>query len=208
MYKKITNGLIALSFLIGFYAYNVLPEKIVSHWDMYGNPNGYMPKFWGAFLMPIIGLALYILFLVLYKADPLQENIKKFHQKFELFVAVLIGFLLYLDILTILWNVDYKFNFVVAMVPSFALLLYFVGDLVQHSKRNWMIGIRTPWSMQNDEIWDKTNQLAGKMFKTSAIISLAGIFAQNYAFYITISTVLISAIYPVFYSYRLYKKNK
>lgn len=208
MYKKIANGLIALSFLIGFYAYSVLPERIVSHWDMYGNPNGYMPKFWGAFLMPIIGLALYILFLVLYKADPLKENIKKFHQKFELFVTILIGFLLYLDILTILWNVDYRFNFVVAMVPAFALLFYFVGDMVQYSKRNWMIGIRTPWAMQSDEIWDKTNQLSGKMFKASAIISLVGIFIQNYAFYITIGTILISAIYPVFYSYRLYKKNK
>lgn len=144
----------------------------------------------------------------MYKIDPLKENIQKFHKHFERFITIMIGFLLYLYIITLAWNMDYRFNFVLAMVPAFSILFYFVGDTVQHSKRNWMIGIRTPWAMQNDEIWDKTNQLAGKMFKVSAIISLCGIAFENYAFIITISTILISALYPIIYSYQLYRKTK
>lgn len=208
MYKKIATGLITLSFLIGFYAYSVLPEKIVSHWDIYGNPNGYISRFWGAFLMPLIGLVVYLFLRFMYKIDPLKENIQKFNKKFEQFLTVFIGFLMYLYLLTILWNTGYEFDFVTAMVPGFSIFFYFVGDLVSHSKRNWMIGIRTSWSMQGDEIWDKTNKLAGKMFKVSAIISLIGIFVQSYAFYITIAAVLISALYPAIYSYQLYRKNK
>jgi uncharacterized membrane protein len=208
MYKKLASSLIALSFLIGFYAYSILPEKIVSHWDMYGNPNGYMSKFWGAFLMPIIGLAIYILLRFMYKIDPLKENIQKFHKKFEQFMVVFIGFMLYLYILTIIWNTGVKFDFVSALLPGFSIFFYFVGDLVQHSKRNWMIGIRTSWSMQSDEIWEKTNRLAGKMFKYSAVVLLVGILFQPIAFYLTIITILISAIYPAIYSYQLYKKTK
>lgn len=208
MYKKLASGLIALSFLIGAYAYTILPEKIISHWDMFGNPNGYMSKFWGAFLMPIIGLVLYIFFLFMYKIDPLKENIQKFHKKFEIFLVVFISFLIYLYILTILCNSGVKFDFVTTMIPGFSVFLYFVGDLVTHSKRNWMIGVRTSWSMQSDEIWNKTNRLAGKMFKISAAVSLVGILAQEYAFIITICAILISAIYPTIYSYQLYRKTK
>lgn len=208
MYKKISSGLITLSFLIGFYAYSVLPERIVSHWDLYGNPDGYMPKFWGAFLMPLVGLVIYLFLRFMYKIDPLKENLQKFHKKFEQFLTVFIGFLLYLYLLTILWNTGIEFKFIPALLPGFSVFFYFLGDLLQHSKRNWLVGIRTPWAMQSDEIWDKTNKLSGKMFKYSAVILLAGILVQPIAFYLTIVTVFTSALFPVIYSYQLYKKTK
>lgn len=208
MYKKISTGLITLSFLLGAYAYTILPEKIVSHWNIYGNPDGYMSKFWGAFLMPIIGLVVYLFLRFMYKIDPLKENLQKFHKKFEQFITVFIGFLLYLYLLTILWNTGIEFDIISALLPGFSIFFYFVGDLVQHSKRNWMVGIRTSWSMQSDEIWEKTNKLAGKMFRWSAVIILIGIFFQPIAFYLTIISIFASAIYPAIYSYQLYKKSK
>lgn len=62
--------------------------------------------------------------------------------------------------------------------------------------------------MQSDEIWEKTNKLAGKMFRWSAVIILIGIFFQPIAFYLTIISIFASAIYPAIYSYQLYKKSK
>ena len=62
------------------------------------------------------------------------------------------------------------------IIPAFAVLLFYIGILIKHAKRNWFIGIRTPWTLSSDKVWDKTHALGGKLFQVSAVITLGGIF--------------------------------
>ncbi len=200
--------IILLSFGIGIYFYPQMPELMPSHWNGRGDVNGYLPKFWGLFLMPLISLALLGLFLAIPRIDPLKENIKKFRVHFDRFILMILGFLLYIYILTILWALGYTFQFIYAMVPAFSALFYYAGVLTENAKQNWFIGIRTPWTLSSETVWNKTHRLGGKLFKLAAFISLAGLLFQDYAIWIMIIPVIFVAAYTIVYSYVEFQKEQ
>ena len=209
--KKITLAIfliILLFFAIGVYFYPQMPDRMVSHWNARGEADGHMSKFWGLFLMPIISAAMALLFLAIPKIDPLKENVKKFRKYFDAFIILILLFLFYLYLLTIFWNRGARFNFIFAFVPSFTVLFYYLGVLTEHAEKNWFIGIRTPWTMSSETVWEKTHKLGGRLFKLSALIALAGMFFEGYAIYFVIIPVILTTLYTTCYSYFEYQKEK
>jgi len=200
-------GIILLSFVIGIYYYPQMPEKIASHWNAQGQVNGYMNRFWGLFLMPIISVGLFLIFILIPGIDPLKSNIRQFRKYYDGFVVLMMVFLFYLHLLTILWNTGYKFNMIALLSPAFAILFYYAGILIENSRRNWFIGIRTPWTLSSDKVWENTHKIGGKLFKISGIVALAGAFFQNYAIFFIIFPIIIVSIYTVVYSYFEYQKE-
>ena len=93
------------------------------------------------------------------------------------------------------------------MVPALALLWYLLGVFLSKTKRNWFVGIRTPWTLSSDEVWDKTHALSAQLFKLVGILSLVGIFFSNA---ISIFFILVPAIgvtiAAVVYSYVAYRQ--
>jgi uncharacterized membrane protein len=199
--KIISILIIAASFAVSIYFYPLLPVKIASHWNAQGQVNGYMDKFWGLFLMPAISVLLLLLFLAIPKIDPLKENIAQFRKHFDWLIVLVIGFLFYAHLLSILWNTGTSFDFTRAMVPAFGILIYFIGIVIKNAKRNWFIGIRTPWTLSNEKVWNKTHKLGGTLFKISGIISLFGLFFPKIAIILLIIPIITTAIITIAYSY-------
>jgi uncharacterized membrane protein len=206
--KLIVMLIIVTSFIIGIYFYPQIPEKMASHWNVQGQVDGYMSKSWGLFLMPIISLGLFLLFILITKIDPLKMNIEKFRKYFDGFIIFIILFLFYLYLLTILWNFDNKFSMNQVLSPAFGILFFYCGILIEKVKRNWFIGIKTPWTLSNEKVWDKTHQLGGKLFKIVGIIAFLGIIFPNYTFFLILFPVIAVSIYTVVYSYFEYQKEK
>lgn len=200
--------IILISFLISIYYYPIFPDKIASHWGIDGNVDGYMNKFWGLFLMPIISVALFTLFLLMPKIDPLKENIKKFQKYFDNFILLIFLFLFYIYLLTIFWNLGSRFNMGQFMAPALGILFFYSGILTENAKKNYFIGIRTPWTLASENVWNKTHKLGGKLFKVSGIISFFGFIVPNFAFYFVIIPVIFSAVYSTVYSYIEFKKER
>ena len=90
------------------------------------------------------------------------------------------------------------------MSPAFAGIFYYAGVLCQHSKRNWFVGIRTPWTMSSDQVWRKTHLLGGQLFKIVAVFSLLGTIMPNYAAYFLLIPVLLVTVFIFAYSYYCY----
>lgn len=201
-------AIVLVSFLTGVYLYSRMPENMASHWNISGDVNGYIPKFWGLFLMPALSFVLFLFFLVIPKIDPLKQNIAKFRKYFDGFVVLVILFLFYIDLLTISWNLGFRFNIIQVLIPALSVLIYYSGVVIENSKRNWFIGIRTPWTMSSDEVWKKTSERGGKLFRIAAIISLVGILFESYAMYIFLFPLIAVVIYTVVYSYFEYRKHK
>ena len=199
--------IIAISFLIGIYFYNRMPDMMASHWNARGEVNDYMSKFWALFLMPLMSLGLFLLFLVVPKIDPLKQNIEKFRKYFDTFIVLMLGFLFYIYLLTIFWNLGIRFSMIQLMIPAMAALFYYCGILVENAKRNWFIGIKTPWTLSNENVWNKTHKLGGKLFKSAGIIILLGIVLESYAPYFVLVPILFVSIYLVVYSYIEYQKE-
>ncbi|MCK4782023.1 SdpI family protein [Candidatus Parcubacteria bacterium] len=203
----ITLGLILISFLIGVYLYPQMPEKMASHWNSRGEVDDYMPRFWALFLMPMFSIGLFLLFLLVPKIDPLKQNIEKFRKYYDGFIVLIIGFLLYVYILTIFWNLGFRFNMVQLMMPALGALFYYCGVLMENAKRNWFIGIKTPWTLSSEIVWNKTHKLGGRLFKIAGIIALLGIILEDYAFIFIIVPVIFISVYLIAYSYFEYQKE-
>jgi len=200
--------LVILSFGAAAYFFNIMPAKFASHWNIQGQADGYMSKFWGLFLMPFISLGMVVLFFVLPRIDPLKRNIDDFRNYYDWFIILILLFLLYIYKLTILWNLNYRFNMGQALVPAFAVLFFYSGILLEKSKMNWFIGIKTPWTLSSESVWGKTHKLGGLLFKISAGLSLIGLIYARYAFYFVIVPIILSSIYVTYYSYAEYIKEK
>lgn len=200
-------GIIILSFLVGFYFYPQMPERVASHWNAQGEVDGYMPKSWGLFFMPLLLVGLFLLFLLIPKIDPLKENIKKFRKYFDGFIVLLMLFLFYIYLLTIFWNIGFRFNMGQLMIPALGILFYYCGILIENAKRNWFIGIRTPWTLSSETVWDKTHKIGGRLFKIAGVIALFGIFFPKQSILFVIVPVLLVTVYTLIYSYFAYQKE-
>jgi len=184
-----------------------MPDVMASHWGYNGEVNGHMPKLGALFLMPIISLIMYLFFVFIPKIDPLKDNIRKFSEYYNWFIIVLLAFLFYLHTLTIAVNLGVDINMNQAFIPAFAFLFFYVGILLEKAKRNWFIGIRTPWTLSSDVVWDKTHVLGGKLFKIAAFISVIGLVMPEYAMLFVLVPVLAAAIVSFAYSYFEYNKE-
>jgi uncharacterized membrane protein len=200
--------IIPLFFAIAGYFYHLMPERMASHWNIWGDVDSYMSKFWGLFLMPFICLGLSALLLMIPKIDPLRANIEKIKRYYYRFVIMLLIFLLYVYLLTLLWNLGFRFNLTQVLAPAFGVLYYFCGFLIGKVKRNWFIGIRTPWTLSNEKVWDKTHLIGGRLFKIAGLITLLGIFSQNYAIFFILVPVILVSLFTIVYSYFEYQKER
>lgn len=213
MSNKITNivllAIVVIAFVAGVLVYPQLPEKIASHWNAVGEVNGYMQKFWGLFLLPLIMLGMFALYIIIPLIDPLKNNIKAFRKYYNALWIFLEIFFLYIYGLSVAWNLEFRFNFTTAIVPAIAVLWFFLGTFLKNIKRNWFVGIRTPWTLSNDTVWEKTHKLGAKLFQASAIISLLGLFFKgNFSILFIIIPAMASALIAVAYSYIAYKKGQ
>lgn len=199
--------LITIAIAAGVLLWNQLPAQMASHWDINDQVNGYMPKFWGVFLMPLITSGMLILFLVVPGMDPLKANIAQFRESFNLFIVLIITFMLYIHGLTLAWSLGFtNFKMSAAMLPFMGVLFIAIGFILKKAKRNFFIGIRTPWTLSSDSVWDKTHQLGSVLFMASGVLAvIGGFFGGMVAFWMMFIPLIGSSLLLVIYSYVLYR---
>lgn len=202
------STLVVLSFLIGAVAFPALPAQIASHWNGLGQANGHMNRLLGAFLFPFIMLILYGLYLIIPLIDPMKANIKLSRKSYDGIWLTLMFFFLYCFVATLAWNLWMPFDFRLAVIPGLAALWYALGTFLETSKRSWFVGIRTPWTLSSDVVWEKTHRLAGKLFRIAAVLALASfLFPEGMVLLIVVPSLTIVLV-TVVYSYVEYARGK
>jgi uncharacterized membrane protein len=196
-----------LHFAVGIYAYPQLPENVASHWNIEGKVDGYMPKFLGVFLLPSMAAGVTLLFIAIPRIEPLKSNLEQFKEHYNGFIVVILAFFFYLYLLTILWNAGVTFSLMQLLTPAIGIVIYASGVLVEKAKRNWFVGIRTPWTLSNETVWKKTHEQGGKLFKIAGAMSIIGVLFGSYlTFLFMLVPVLSVAVYSIVYSYVEYQK--
>ena len=133
------------------------------------------------------------------KIDPLKRNVQRFEKFYHYFIFVFTLFLFYMHIISILFNLGMDINISYFMIPAFTALVYFLGFLTEKAKRNWFIGIKTPWTLSSDKVWDKTHRLGGLLIKSSAAIALFGLLFPDHAPYFILAPIIGSVLFLFFY---------
>tara|TARA_B100001964_G_scaffold63566_1_gene72413 strand:- start:1416 stop:2054 length:639 start_codon:yes stop_codon:yes gene_type:complete len=198
--------LVLLSFLVGTALYSRLPEQMASHWNAQGQVDDYLPRFWGVFLLPTVMTALWLMFVAIPRIDPLRENIASFRKHYDLLVLVIILFMLAVYAHTLLWSLGIQVGTNQLVSALTGLLFFFVGVTLQHAKRNWFVGIRTPWTLSSDAVWQKTHYLGARIFKLTGVLALLGLLLPTLAIYLVLVPVVTASIIIVVYSYFCYQK--
>ena len=199
--------LIAVALIAGIILYARLPDPMPAHWNAAGEIDGYMSKFLGIFLMPIITVALVGLFLIIPNIDPLKANIAKFRSVFNLFIVAFAAYMLYVYALTLVAAVGTPFNMTVMLLPAVGLLFIGAGFMMSKAKRNFFIGIRTPWTLSSETVWDETHKLGSKMFMLGGVVTIICAFLGQAGIWLMLAAMLAAAFVPIVYSYILWQRE-
>ncbi len=205
-------GIIFFIILTSFYYYPKLPDKIATHWNVKGAVDGYSNKKTFMFLFSGSLIGLHLLFLVIPKIDPLAKNIKKFIKHYHRFIIIIFLFMAYIHMIILFANLGNTINMNYIILPALSILFYYFGIILSKAKRNWFIGIRTPWTLSSDKVWKKIHKLGSKLFKIFAIYILVLLLFQeilvSYFLYVFLVPILAISFGLMILSYFEYKKEK
>ena len=200
--------MLILTAVMTLVAYPVMPDVVASHWNAAGELNGTMPKFWGLALIPLLMYGFCALLTVLPRIDPLRNNYQKFQDYYEGFILVFAAFFFFIQLQIILWGLGIHVSPNLTMPVMIGGLFVYIGFLMEHAEPNWFVGIRTPWTLSSDSVWNKTHQRAGTLFKLAGVLSMIGALAGIYASLFILIPAIAVAIYTVVYSYVEFKKEQ
>lgn len=203
---SVAAGLVGLSAAVSLLAAPSLPDHLVTHWSAAGEPDGSMAKGPALALIPVLAAGLVALLATVPRIDPLGENVEAFRVHYDRFVVALAAFMLVIHVGIVAYNLGYEFDFTLVILAAVAVLLYYVGIVLAHAERNWFVGVRTPWTLHSDEVWDRTHRLAGRLFKLTAVLTLVGLAFDEYAIYFLLVPAVATAIVTTAYSYYCYAR--
>ncbi len=204
-YKIIISSIITLlPMIFGFLVWNRLPENIATSFGWNGEVTGYNSKIFAVVGLPAILTFVNLICIIATSADPRRKNIDS--KIFSVVISIipvcslLCGACIYGNALGYKVNVE---NF----MPVFMGVLFLVlGFILPKCKQNYTIGIKLPWTLHDEENWDKTHKLAGKIWIAGGIImTIAGLFNLTFLF---MAIIFALVIIPTVYSFLIYKNKK
>jgi len=193
--------LVITMFLINMSVYSQLPEKMISHWSASGQANGWMGKFWGTFLIPIVSVFMIGLFLLIPKIMVFKENFKKFKDVYDNFKIIFTGFMFILNLIIIFSNLGYDIPIGPVVGGLVAVLLFYMGHIMPKFKRNYFIGVRTPWALADDANWKKTQIYGGKVLKAIAVFLVLSFLFPEYFLYLFGIPIAVGVLSIFWYSW-------
>ncbi|YCA45476.1 SdpI family protein [Bacillus sp. JZ8] len=199
--------IMSLSILCWAILYNKLPSQIPMQWGVDGTVNSYAPKLQAAFTHNGILLFLYALLVLSPKMDPRKQNYQKFSRSYRIITLAIMLVLFLLNISVLLASLGYNLN-VTTITPILVGILFIIlGNYMQTVKPNFFIGIRTAWTLSNEQVWRKTHRLGSKLFILGGLLFFVTPFVpEQLLFPLIISIILAVVLIPTLYSYVQYRK--
>lgn len=204
--RVLVSVLVCALFVVSAFAYQVSPATIPTHWNMYGVADGFSGKAFGLFLLPVIVLFLTILLGWVLTAAPQKEALSSVRGKISFFFVSFVAFFFALHLITVFVALGYAIAITAWFSILFGLFFVGIGYVIFDVPRNYVVGIRTPWTLASDAVWQRTHRVGGWLFGACGAIAILGSFSL-YAFWFVLVPIITSGIFLLGYSYFLYKKQ-
>jgi len=201
--------MVIIAIVASFYFYFHMPAVVPTHWNLAGQPNQWSPKAFAAFFFPGLIAGIYLLMVFLPSIDPKKERYEQFARTFHLIKGLLIFVFTAIYFIASLNAIGYNIPVNTTLPAIIGVLFLILGNYMGKLKPNWFIGIRTPWTLSNEEVWNKTHRLGGKLFILAGLVMILQAFiplGSQIPFFIVF--ILLAAIVPIVYSYVIYKRVK
>ena len=200
-----TSILILLSSLVGCVFWYQLPEKMPTHFNLLGQADGYNHKVFAIFGLPALMLLMHWLLLFLMIKDPKSSNISS---KIQVLIYWIIPFVSCLSMISIFGeSLGYSMMSGLLAQIFMGVVMIVIGNYLPKTHRNYIIGIRLPWTLESDKNWRKTHRLAGKIWVLGGLLLFLNSFVQLYVYWVFFLTLLLVVLMPGVYSYQLSKSE-
>jgi uncharacterized membrane protein len=194
---------------LSIWAYPQLPTRVVSHWDFYGRPNGWMSREFHSIMFPALLAFMYALLSLMPKFDPRGERYAEF-AKVYLTMRTMIMLVLAVTLGAATFsNLGYQINIGATACGVIGALMIVLGNYFGKLKSNYFIGIRTSWTLSSENVWNKTHRLGAKLFVVWGLSLIAAPWLKpTVAMGILFGGIIIIIAWTSIYSYLLFNKEK
>ena len=209
-YFLIAAFLIIATLIVTLIVYPELPSRVPMHWNLRGEVNRYGDKL-EIFLMPAAMAVIALLFAALPWLSPRRFEVDTFRSTYLYIMLLVLAFMAYVHVLTIWAALSKPLDFNRALMGALFLLLALLGNLLGRVRRNFYIGVRTPWTLASEKVWDATHRFAARVFVLAGLLGLLSlaVTARPIAgLVILVTAALVSALYSLVYYKRLERRNQ
>jgi uncharacterized membrane protein len=186
-------------------AYPHLPEMVPTHWNIHGEANGFSPKWLLFVIFPGLMAGIMILFRLLPWLSPKQWSVESFRQTYLYIMVVLSCLVAFLAAVTLWAGTGRAIDVTRVVIGAVCLLFALIGPALSRVHRNFYIGVRTPWTLANDRVWDDTHRLAMKTFVAAGLAGLA-LTVMGQSGWPTFVVLMMGALVPAVFSLVIYKR--
>ena len=200
--------LTVVSLLLSLTVFSSLPEQIPAHWNVHGTVDRFAPKL-TVFIFPGIIFLITILFQFMRRTDPNSDNYDKFQREYHryTFVIGLVFFAVQIMTIAAAFRMDFNVNLIFCL--GIGSLFIFIGNLLPKTKHNYFIGIRTPWTLADEQNWFRTHRLAGKIWVLGGlIVALTALAPESFQVPVFLTILAVMVVTPFVYSYTEFRKKR
>ena len=203
----ITSIIILIPIVIGLILWNKLPDKIPTHWNAEGEIDGWSSKLFAVLGLPGFLFAVHWVCILASSADPKRQNIegKVLNLVFWIcpVISVLGSVLMYGTALGMEFAVD-------KILPPFVGIVFIIiGNYLPKCKQSYTMGIKLPWTLNDEENWHRTHRLGGKLWVVCGFVLMISALLPSKLMMVTYLTVIAVAVFvPTIYSYLLFRRKQ
>lgn len=200
----LTSIFILVPIVIGIVLWNQLPDTMATHWGVDNEANGFSSKTFTVFGMPAVLLAIHWICILATKLDKKSQNINPKIFSLVLWICPALSLLMSTIVYLTAMGKEIKVGFIVILFMG--LLFIIIGNYLPKCKQSYTMGIKLPWTLKDEENWNKTHRFAGPLWVIGGVGILATAIFESFILFFSI--VVLMVIVPTVYSYLQYKKNK
>lgn len=187
------------------FLYPSLPDQIPTHWNIDGQVDSTMARPWGVIIMPLSAVLVFLLMKVIPAISPRGFRTEQFTGVLNIFTVALVGFMSGVALLVLLEASGRNVYINEMIFGGVGLLFIVMGSYLGKVRKNFFVGIRTPWTLASDEVWERTHRFGGRVFVMSGFFLFLNAFVRFPVRWL-VGVIIIAALVPVIYSYYLYRR--
>ena len=202
-------GLLAASVLLSVLAYPHLPERVATHWGLDGEPDGWSSPLGAVLFAPLLVAGLWAFFRVLPRIDPRGRNYARFPAAYHVTVNATLSIVAVMHAATLAIALGWPISMTRFVCVALGLMLMVIGNVMPRARPNFFVGVRTPWTLSSDRVWERTHRVAGYLFVAAgAVTLLAATLPSRWAVPVLLAAVSTAALSSVVYSYVLWSRGE
>jgi uncharacterized membrane protein len=188
--------------------YPRLPDPCPIHWNLHGEVDGYGSPMTLTLIGPVSAAVLLLILAGLTQLGPFKSNIMEFRVTLGRMGVLIMALLLGLQVVIVLSASGAPIRIGAGLCVMIGLMFAIMGNWMGKLRRNLYIGIRTPWTVANDVVWERTHRLGGRLFVIAGLVTaVTGLLASEaVSGIVLLSTIGVSVAVVVAYSLILYRK--